>query len=245
MRQKTILWISILQIVMFVTGAQAQEKKDVIIKSDPPGVMLYFKGETSFVGVTPFKVKPNLMGNYKITAVKPGYESSKVQYYFKGSESGTLRLTLAPKTRFQAGIRSLVFPGWGQVYSERKYSGIFLSLIQAGAGLFTLLAHNDYNNAYNEYEKAMKDYNDNENQKFSDLRENYWNLVVEKHNKATNAFDKRQTWLYVTGGLWIYNFLDAIFFFPSFDNGIFNRSLPGISVNFQNQTVGLSVTYPF
>ena len=242
MRKKTILLISILQIVMFMVVAQAQDKKDVVIKSDPPGAMLYFNGETSFIGVTPFKVKPNLTGNYKITAVKPGYEKSKVQYYFKGTESGTLRLKLAPKTRFQAGIRSLVFPGWGQLYSERKNSGIFLSLIQAGAGVFTLLAHNDYNNAYKEYQNAWDDLT---NEKSYELYIEKKDIYEAKYKKAENAFNKRETWLYISAGLWLYNFFDSIIFFPSFDNEIFNRSLPGISVNFQNQTVGLSMTYSF
>ena len=182
------------------------------------------------------------MGNYKITAVKPGYEKSKVQYYFKGTESGTLRLRLAPKTRFQAGIRSLVFPGWGQLYSERKNSGIFLSLIQAGAGVFTLLAHNDYNNAYKEYQDAWDDLI---NEKSYDLYKEKKDVYEAKYKKAENAFNKRQTWLYITGGIWLYNFLDSILFFPSFDNEVFNRSLPGISVSFQNQTVGLSMTYSF
>ncbi len=247
MRLKTVKrlvsWLLFFQVIVFVTGIQAQDKRVVTIKSDPPGVMLYFKGENSFVGVTPFTVKPNLMGNYKITAVKQGYEKSKVQYYFKGTESGTLRLRLSPKTRFKAAMRSMVFPGWGQIYSDRKHSGIFLSLVQAGAGLFTLVAHNDYNNAYDKYKNALSDYE--ENKKFSALRDDYWDVVVARHKEASNAFDKRQTWLYISGGLWIYNFLDSILFFPSFDNEIFNRSLPGISVNFQNDTVGLNLSFQF
>jgi len=238
-----VLLVFLLQHIFFVTRMEAQDKRIVIIKSDPPGAMLYFQGENSFVGVTPFKIKPNLTGKYKISAVKSGYEKSKVEYYFKGTERGILRLRLTPKTRFKAGVRSLVFPGWGQVYSERKKSGIFLSLVQLSAGIVTLVSHRDYENAFNEYKNSINDYK--ENKWDSDVRDQYWEALVLKHKKAGDAFDKRQTWLYITGGLWIYNFLDSIFFFPSFDKGIFNRSLPGISANFQNDKLGLTLTVPF
>ncbi|MFX0140388.1 MAG: DUF5683 domain-containing protein, partial [Candidatus Hodarchaeota archaeon] len=211
-----VLWHFIFQMTIFITEIQGQDKDKsaVIIKSEPPGAMIYFEGENSFVGITPFKVKSNLIGNYKIIAIKPGYEKSKLEYFFKGTEKGTLRLRLASKTRFKAGLRSLVFPGWGQMYSERKKSGLFLSLVQAGAGLFTLISHLDYNKAYKEYQDALDDYKADE--KFSDLRVQKWEIVQFQYKKTANAFDKRETWLYISGGLWIYNFLDSIILFPSF-----------------------------
>ncbi|MFW9830107.1 MAG: DUF5683 domain-containing protein, partial [Candidatus Thorarchaeota archaeon] len=205
------LFFLLLQHFFFATRIKAQDNKIVIIKSDPPGAMLYLQGENSFVGITPFKIKPNLMGKYNITAIKSGYERSKVEYYFKGTEKGILRLRLAPKTRFKAGIRSIVFPGWGQVYSERKKTGIFISLVQLSAGILTLVSHMDYDNAFKEYKNSIKDYE--ENKWNSEVRDQYWNAVVDTHEKAGDAFDKRQTWLYITGGLWIYNFLDLILFF--------------------------------
>ncbi len=247
MRLKTtflrVSWLVFFTIVVFASGTSAQGKKIVIIKSDPPGAMLYVKGENSYVGVTPLNIKPTLIGQYELTLVKSGYEKAKVVYNFKGTEKGVLKLSLVPKTPLKAGIRSLVIPGWGQMYSERKRSAILISLVQAGVGIFALAAHNDYNTAYNNYENAMKDYEVNKWR--SNVRDQYWEIVVEKHKKANDAFDKRQTWLYITGGLWIYNFLDSIVFFPPFDNEIFKRALSGISPNFQNDTVGLTFSYSF
>jgi hypothetical protein len=248
--RKKIFWSTILSgmllqlsIFVSVTFAQDKDNKVVVIKSEPPGAMLYFQGENSFVGVTPFVVKPNLIGNYKIVVVKTGYEKSKMEYFFKGSEKGVLRLRLTPKTRFKAGVRSLVFPGWGQMYSERKTSGIFLNLVQAGAGLVTLMAHLDYNKSYDRYKTAWDDYKANE--KYAELRTQKWEILEAKYNKADDAFNKRETWLYISGGLWLYNFLDALIFFPAFENEIFNRSLPGVSANFQHDSVGLTLTFAF
>jgi len=240
---RPVLRMLILQIIILVTGIHAQERKNVVIKSNPPGAMLYFKGENSFVGVTPFKVKSALLGKYKITIVKQGYEKSTVDYYFKGTESGTLRMSLVPKTQFKAGIRSLVFPGWGQMYSERKNFGLLLSLMQTGAGMVTLIAHQDYKKAHDDYQNAWDDYKANE--RYSDLRSEKWEIYQAKYKKAEDAFNKRDTWLYISAGLWLYNFLDSIFFFPSFDNELFNQTLPGVSVNLSNDRVGLMLTYPF
>ena len=101
-------------------SAQAKRERVIMVKSNPVGAMVYFQGETNFVGVTPFKLHPNFRGVYDVTIVKDGFEKSKHTYMFKGNESGTLSLKLNPKTRLKAGMRSLIFPGWGQYYSERK-----------------------------------------------------------------------------------------------------------------------------
>ena len=87
MRLKTIIKlvsrILFLQIIILLNGIYAQDKKNVIINSNPPGAMLYFNGENSFIGVTPFKVKSSLVGNYKITVEKQGYEKSRLEYYLE------------------------------------------------------------------------------------------------------------------------------------------------------------------
>jgi hypothetical protein len=239
-----VLWSLFLQMFIVVTGMQAQDKdkKHLIVKSDPPGVMIYFEGENGFVGVTPLTLKSRLIGNYKITAVKSGFESNKLEYFFKGTEKGTMRIKLSPRTRFKAGIRSLVFPGWGQRYSERKWTGILFSLTQLGVGIYTYDTHRKYEKALKDYHNALKDY---ENLKEYELHDTYYAILVDRHTKAEDVFEKRQTWLFISGGLWIYNFLDSIFFFPSFEKGIFDKSVPGISANFQNDNIGLTLTFSF
>jgi tetratricopeptide (TPR) repeat protein len=223
---------------------EAQEKsKNITIKTNPPGVMIYFEGENGFVGVTPLTLKSKLIGTYKITAVKSGYEKTKLEYFFKGTESGTMRFNLSPRTRFKAGIRSLVFPGWGQRYSERKWTGILFSIAQLGLGIYTYDVHRDYEKAIKDYNKALDIYE--ENIKNSQLREKYYTIALDKYHKADDAFEKRQTWLAVFGGVWLFNFLDSIFFFPSFDRDIFKNSIPLITTNVNNDSYSLTLTMPF
>ena len=226
-----------------VLQAQETDKKLLIIRSDPPGAMLYFEGENSFVGVAPFRLRPSMIGNYQIIAIKPGYEKRKFDYFFRGSENGVMKIRLFPKTAVKAGLRSLVFPGWGQYYSERKTSGIVISLINIGVSLGTLVSHREYEHAVSDYKAALDNYN--RYKKDYDLYNKYWNVVAERHKKADDVFEKRQTWLYITGSLWIYNFLDSILFFPSFENEIFSKSTPSISAKIQDESFSLFVTVPF
>ena len=230
-------------ITTVILHAQDVDKKAVIIKSDPPGAMLYFEGENSFVGVAPLKLRPKMIGSYKILAVKSGFEKQKLEYFFKGTENGVMKIMLSPKTPIKAGLRSFAFPGWGQIYSERKTSGILMSLVALGTGIGTLKAHLDYEKALDDYEKAYDHYQ--ENIKNFQLAEEYRKIAEQKVSKADDVFEKRQTWLIVTGSVWLYNFLDSILFFPSFENAVFNRSTPNFSATFQDETIALSLTIPF
>jgi len=229
--------------IIFNRGEAQENSRNIIIKTNPPGVMLYFEGENGFIGVTPLTLNTKLIGTYKITAVKSGYEKSKLEYFFKGTESGTMKLNLSPRTRLKAGIRSLVFPGWGQRYSERKWAGILFSITQLGLGIYTYDVHRKYETAIKDYNNALDVYKDNI--KNSELREKYYAIVLEKYQKADDAFERRQTWLAVCGGLWLFNFLDSIFFFPSFGGDIFNNSIPLISTNVNNESYLLTLTMPF
>jgi len=241
---RSLVWNVFIWSILPAIGVLAQEKDNnsVIVKTNPPGAMLYFEGENSFVGVTPLKLPASLKGAYKIMATKYGFEKSRMEYFFKGNEKGVMRLRLSPKTRFKAGVRSLVFPGWGQFYSERKTSGILLSLAQLGIGIFTVSSHLKYNEAYTNYKDALNDY---ENERNITLKFEKYDVVNDKYDKANHAFNKRNDWLYITGGLWLYNFLDSILFFPSYDREIFDKTLPGISTNFHDSSIALTLTIPF
>ena len=229
-------------IASFLVG-QSKRKSLVIIKSQPSGAMVYVNGENSFVGVTPFKISSNFRGVYNILAIKKGYEKKEHTYLFSGNERGILRLKLIPKTSAKAGIRSLIFPGWGQYYSERKSTAILLSLLQVGTTIKMINSIGDYNKAVDEYENAASIYEKNKN--LYAYREANWDVVAEKYNKADDRYYKKQMWVMVTCSLWIYNVLDAIFFFPAFEKEIFNKALPNLSTNIQNGTTKLTLSLSF
>lgn len=223
--------------------AQSDSKNIIIIKSEPSGAMVYFEGENSFVGITPFVLPANFNGVYGVTTIKKGYEKRKNRYFFNGRKKGTLRLTLVPKTRSKAAIRSLVFPGWGQYYSERKASGIAVSFLQFSSVVGTFVAHNEYSDAIDKYNSSLKTYE--LNKMHFELRDKYWQDVVKKHDQVEDLYNKRDLWIWIAGGVWLYNFLDSMLFFPSFDKDIFNRAVPTLSANMQDGIPKLSFSMSF
>ena len=66
MKMKTVkIFMTVFFFILPVIQSFAQQnsKKSLIIKSDPPGITVNFKGETNFIGITPFKLSPNFHGN--------------------------------------------------------------------------------------------------------------------------------------------------------------------------------------
>jgi len=242
--------ISILYLFIFLllihagTGVcQSTRKGIILVKSEPPGAMVYLQGENSFVGVTPFKLAANFHGIYRITTSKKGYEKQNHVYLFNGDERGILKLNLIPKTPTKAAIRSCFVPGWGQYYSERKFSGVLINALEIFSliGMGNAIRH--YNADVSAYETALKLYEKNKQSYY--LRDQYWNNVVNLHAKADDTFDKRQKWIVLACSVWLYNILDAFLFFPSFDEEIFNRTTPSLSSEFQNGTAKVTLSMQF
>jgi len=242
MRFIFITIIYLLQILFATSSSRAQQNQKglLIVKSDPPGATVYFRGNNNVTGVTPVRLKPNFQGTYKILALKKGYETCKDEYFFKGTERGILNISLSPKTRLKAGMRSFVFTGWGQMYAERKTNGMIMSLFQIGTAIGALVSENKYLNAVDEYKDALKIYKKNE--KIFQEQEEHWKAVEQKYKKADHLYDERQLWILMAGSIWIYNILDSILFFPSFNEELFKRSVPSISMNYQNGCTRLTLS---
>ncbi len=247
MRTKIIFIIVIFifcnQYIPGKTYLMAQNKQNTLyIKTTPAGALVQFEGESTYVGVAPFKLRAGLQGNYQIYAFKSGYEKRKHEYFFSGTENGLLNIKLNPKTRLKACVRSMVFTGWGQIYSERKMYGLFLNMLQIGSIVGSVIALNDYHQAVDELDDAMDQYQ--ANRRYYHLRNGYWDIAVQKHQIADDRYEKSRLWLWASAGIWIYNVLDSLFFFPAFDKEMFSRSVPAVSAGFHNGTSTVTLSMP-
>lgn len=247
MRTKIIYFLIILffscQYFSGVPHLMAQDKQNTLyVKTTPAGALVQFEGESTYVGVAPFKLRAGLHGNYQIYAFKSGYEKRKYEYFFSGNENGLLKIKLNPKTRFKACMRSMVFTGWGQIYSERKVYGLFLNVIQIGSIVGSIIALNDYHQAADEFDVAMDQYN--ANSRYYHLRNKYWDIAAQKHQRADDLYERSRLWLWASAGIWIYNILDSLFFFPAFDKEMFSRSIPALSADFHNGTSTVTLSMP-
>ncbi len=223
-----------LGVLGFTMNANAQEEnrgsaRVVTIKSEPAGALVLLSGEHRFAGRTPFILPYPLTGKYKISTNKRGYESFKTNYSFNSSNKGFLMLKLDQRTSGKAALRSFVAPGWGQIYSERKRSGLIWSGVTFGAlvaaGVNELLyreAQDDHRAALSAFNRADASRGDTAQQQAA---------LLSALRKVNDAEDGRNLSLYILGGVWVLNLIDSALFFPNHagNEELFRRASFGLS----------------
>lgn len=187
------------------------QKTSTLINSDPPGVILSLEGEYNITATTPCRLPENITGFYSLKAKLSGYETWGGEIMILPGQDNTFAFSLSPKTRFKAGLRSLFFPGWGQYYSDQRGRAALLSLSTLGVGVASLIADGDYRKKRDDYFQAQTDLaNAVTAEEILQLRD----LVREKNRQAYNAETTRNVLIGTTVGLWVYNLIDAVIFFP-------------------------------
>ncbi len=226
----------------FFSLSLASEQEGMTINSIPPGATVYVEGEHTFVGKTPVNVPYLLVGIYKITASKRGYEDWSQRVNLVGRRSRPLLIRLSPKTRFKAALRSTLFPGWGQYYLDKRFKGGVISLAVISLSLSSIVLDAKYDRAVDRYNQALRDY---DAAKREEERSALRLKVLDKEDKADDAYSQRNTLLWMTGTLWAYNILDAIIFFPSFQQGGYDLGTPVISGGLEKGVPMLRLTINF
>lgn len=250
MISKAIL-ISVIVTAIHMTGMtaswaqgtdDADKTREIVIDSRPTGAAIYLEGAYTIVGRTPLKLKRTLVGPYKIRSWKYGYEEYSSRIQFTG-DSETILIRLRRKTPLKAGLRSFVFPGWGQAYSGQRLKGVLISTAQLGTVIATLVAHSDYLQARDDYKAALREF-DRKKKDFRD-RESLLDNVASREQQRDRAFDRRRTWLWITGSVWVFNLLDAVFLFPRDHSRFYDMQLSPLSATIEPGVARLSLTMRF
>jgi hypothetical protein len=211
--------ITVLALLVFVTLsglAEAQQSSSLktdnfILTTNPPGATVYFYGDYNLVVNTPAILPANLEGKYKVRIIRPGYETWKGELALLPGNPENINVDLSQKTRFKAGLRSLFIPGWGQHYAGNSTRGTAFTVgILASAGVL-YYADKKYQDKRTSYDIANRNYNG------AGSIEQQLQLQTIRDSAQRNAYkaetDRRRVF-YVGLGLWIYNILDSMVFFP-------------------------------
>ena len=194
--------------------------------SEPSGVLVYMEGDYDFVGRTPCELPFNLMGTYKVKALKRGYENWSTKVTLVDDRSNSLYIKLVPKTRLKAGLRSVIFPGWGQYYTDKKTKGTIFAFLEVGSFLTSAFAYQNYEDAKDEYYLATSRYREEKNTSdITRLREE----MEKKADDADKAYEIRTACLTVTAAIWVFNVVEAVLFFPRYEEDIYDRAIPLIT----------------
>lgn len=204
----------------------------IVVDSRPSGAIVQINGIYKFTGRTPYVVPYPLRGRYKIKATKAGYESETSHMSFVGHGESNILIKLKAKNRFKAAYRSLLFPGWGQIYGGDKLRGVIISTAQIVLGIRTVFAIHDYNKSQDELDRALEIFNRR-------LDETSFQDVQDKLIKAEDDHNFRNTFLIITASFWAYNVLDSFLFFSPKGTQIEIKTNP-LSHNFRDERLMLT-----
>lgn len=244
-RDKLLGALSLAMSIVLAGSTSAQDQSNetkVVIDSRPSGAAVYLEGAYTVVGRTPLTLERSLIGPYKIRSWKYGFEEYSSELQFTGNNE-TILIRLQRKTPLKAGLRSFVFPGWGQLYTEQRLKALVISAGQLGTGIATLVAHSRYLSAKDDFNAALDEF-DRRKQDFAQ-REVLAEEVRRREREMNDAYDLRRTWLWITGSVWAFNVLDAILFFPRDHSRFYDMRLAPISATIEPGAarVNLEVTF--
>ncbi len=194
--------------------ALGQEDLSITITTSPPGATVYLRGELDLVANTPASLPSNITGRYKTEITRPGYETWKGDLTFVPGSTNNVAIELSKKTRMKAMLRSLIIPGWGQVYSGDKLRGYLITsgAVVAAGTIFYL--DRRFDKKLNDYNEALEEYN---SASAIEERIALKSCMDGRQRDAYFAETDRNTALIVGAALWAYNVLDALLFFPDSD----------------------------
>lgn len=228
-----------------ILNAQGIVQGNFTVKSSPAGAEVILKGEAVVVGVTPTVFQQPLFGEYKVDVRKFGYEKYSTRVMLDPSKPQELSVNLSPKTRIKAAVRSLVVPGWGQLYAEQKTKSFIFNLLAVGSVAAYLIANDEYNDKYNDYKASERAYDSTitHGGSYADIRSSYQDFR-ENQEEAYDAETMRRVTIGAVVGAWSLSVLDALFFFPQ-ERGTF--TVKGLTVKPEtgSGTIGLTLTKSF
>jgi len=187
--------------------------------SKPSGAFVYLEGDYDFIGMTPCEVPFTLEGTYRVKALKRGYEDWSTRITVIGDRQNSLYMKLSPKTKWKAGVRSAIFPGWGQYYTDRKTKGVVFGLLQIGSLLGTAYTYQNYEESKDDYYAAIDRYR---SEKRIDELDRLRGEMNDLRREADSAWELRNTMMALTAGIWAYNVLESVLFFPRYGQDIYH-----------------------
>lgn len=124
----------------------------------------------------------------------------KIQLDFPASQqtnemekSGHYRYLVQPDPRPAAVLRSMVVPGWGQLYKNDRKKGYILVSSTAAITLATAIFHFMQKDAHDAYMNASAP-----------------EIIGQKYDKYNFFYKCRNNASIIAGGIWLYGFFDAL-----------------------------------
>jgi len=241
----TLTRLAILLLLPAAVLAQGADEKGLVVRSDPQGALVELKGEATVTGITPTIFQYPFVGDYDLVIKQRGYENYHTRVFLDPARRIELDITLTPKTRFKAAVRSMVFPGWGQRYSDRKGRGLAFLILSVGASAAYLVADHNFNIKYDRYDRRLNEYDRAVAQgaRHDDLVV-LSSLLNDAQKEAFDMEDVRRFTIGAAAAIWGLNVLDALLSSPQ-HGGIVTVNDLTVTPTTDGLTFGLALSHSF
>ncbi len=155
---------------------------------------------------------------YKMQFSLSGFETMKKTYNLVLGQKIEERIELDEKTRTEAFVKSLIFPGYGQWYSSdnthnsRRVTGTVFALAYVGSLFGTGLMWNEYLTTKTNYDNSVVDYNE---QEVMTEIESYRKVMEDNHTTMASAKSNAGVITGVLATVWLSSALEAMLRFPT------------------------------
>ncbi len=237
--KRTLTAVLVMVLAPLAVSAQNILTGDVVVRSTPEGALVTISGDVVVSGVTPARFSHLLVGDYRLVLQKPGFERYSSRVVLDPTRPSEINVRLSRKTSLKAAARSLLIPGWGQLYSERKTKGYLLGSLAAASVLAYLVADDEFDYRYDLYTSKQNRYDELlTTGSLADLRR----LKPELDESLRDAYDAENVRRVTIGAIvavWSVSLLDALFFPPKQGAAI---SIKGLTVHPAANPDGVELT---
>ena len=148
-------------------------------------------------------------GSYNLKAFKKGFESKKVKVDIERQKTTKIEVNLDKKVSRKALKYSLMMPGMGQIYAERKAKGLLFSSTTIGLAALVGTTFSNYSNENSLIDQYQKNYQNAISQ--SDI-----DRTFDIYQKQVNTVNDLQGQLLISGvsffATYVINLIDARYF---------------------------------
>lgn len=191
---------------------RSSEGAAISLETAPVRASVCLSGLLTVRGYTPFSCGGLPGGGYRLSVEHPRFEPRSLDVELSPGETLYLDLALMPKTRYRAALRSLVVPGWGQLYAGNSTKGWTLICGEIVAAGSAYLLRRNYQDEVERYDESLHRYED---ATYVGDIEKYRREVEVNYRNVERAHDYMKYATYVAAGVWAIAVLDAVVYDPA------------------------------
>jgi hypothetical protein len=220
------------------------EKCWITINSNPIESEIEISEE--FYGFLPIHEKELKAGIYNLDVSKEGFESEHLIINLDPGEYREINVHLTPMTYNKIFYRSLIFPGIGQIYADKKVKGYlftFSEIAAIGGAIYMNNKLSDeskiYTDLYNQYQNSL---NEEEVIRLHDA-------VEDSYNKVQQYETYRNVLIGAAIAIWLGNIYDAYLLGKEVEeknNSVLtflSKSQFYVQANEKNYSIGMNISF--